>query len=176
MRTTQRKVILHPALDVKLTGLADLNEETDGILLYTRHGEICPITGIFMTGVGTAGHVKSAPERIEIAIEFFRANPAYQCAKFHTHSKGTIERFGRHYASHFSPEDTEIMRDQMRADRDFMALLVTPETKLLCGIGRPKLIVEEFPDYAQQNRFVQAGIRAAARHLGYNLVRLRATI
>ena len=119
-----RKIILPEEINEKLDNLADLVEETNGILLYRRRGNSCPVEGLFMTGVGNAGHVQAYPERIKIANEFFKRNLKYQFVKFHTHSKGTIRRFGDYYSRHFSPEDINGIEEQLRHDREFIAMLV----------------------------------------------------
>src|SRR3989339_1491985 len=100
-----RKVLLPREIDRRLDNLTELVEEVDGILLYRRQGDYCPIEALFMTGVGSAGHVQAQPDRMEVANDFFRRNPDYQFVKFHTHSKETIDKFGDYYAKHFSQGD-----------------------------------------------------------------------
>ena len=89
-----RKVLLPREIDERLDNLTGLVKEIDGILLYRKQADYCPIEALFMTGVGSAGHVQAQPDRMEVANELFRRNPDYRFVKFHTHSKGTIEKFG----------------------------------------------------------------------------------
>lgn len=171
-----RKVLLPRELEGRLDNLTALTEEVDGILLYRRQNDYCPIEALFMTGVGSAGHVQAQPERMEVANEFFRRNPDYQFIKFHTHSKGTIDRFGQYYARHFSQGDIDGIKEQLRYDRDFMAMLVTPETKLLNGIANPELlVVNDFPRYQNRSQVVNQSLKVIAGNLGYDISRLQAT-
>ena len=171
-----RKVLLPRELDGRLSNLTELTEEVDGILLYRRQDDFCPIEALFMTGVGSAGHVQAQPERMEVANEFFRRNPNYQFVKFHTHSKGTIERFGQYYARHFSQGDIDGIKEQLGYDKNFMVMLVTPETKLLCGIDNPELlIVNDFPGYQNRSQAVSQSLNVIAENLGYDISRLQAT-
>ena len=172
-----RKIILPEEVNGKLDNLAGLVEEVNGILLYRRRNDSCPVEGLFMTGVGSAGHVQASPERIEMSNEFFRRNPDYQFVKLHTHSKGTIRKFGDYYARHFSQGDIDGIKEQLRHDEDFIAMLVTPEVKLLSGIDNPTLnVVGDFPGYKSRRDFISQEFRTIAENLGYDLDRLRARI
>ena len=166
-----RKVLLPKEIDRKLDRLIELTEdEVNGVLLYRRKNDYCPIEALFMTGVGSEGHVQSQPERMEIVNEFFRRNPDYQYIKFHTHSKGTIARFGDYYARNFSQGDLDGIKEQLKDYKEFMAMLVTPETKLLCGIDNPELLVaDDFPGYRNRNQAVIQALNVAAGNLGYDL-------
>ncbi|MFH1212035.1 MAG: hypothetical protein V1659_03850 [Candidatus Woesearchaeota archaeon] len=171
-----RKVLLPKEIDARLDGLSGLIEEVDGILLYRRQGDYCPVEALFMTGVGSAGHVQAQPARIQVANEFFRQNPSYQFVKFHTHSKGTIDKFGQYYSRHFSRGDIDAIKEQLKHDRDFMAMLVTPEIKLLCGIDNPELsVVNGFSDYQDRSRVVSQSLEIIARNLGYDFSLMQAT-
>lgn len=171
-----RKVLLPRNLERRLDNLIGLTEEINGILLYRRQMDYCPIEEIFITGVGSVGHVQAQPERMEIANEFFRRNPDYRFIKFHTHSKGTIERFGQYYAMHFSQADISGIEEQLKYDREFMAMLVTPETKLLSGIDNPELLVANgFSSYKNRNKAVSLSLKVIAKNLGYDISKLQAT-
>ena len=145
-------------------------------LLYRPDGDYCPIEGFFMTGVGSEGHVQAEPERIEVANEFFRKNPDYKLVKFHTHSVGTIERFGSYYARHFSKGDIKGIQEHLRHDRDFIAMLVTPETKLLSGIDNPELlVVNDSSGYGKKRKAISQSLKVIAGNLGYDISTLTAT-
>lgn len=171
-----RKVLLSKDIERRLDNLTGLTQEVDGILLYRRHGDYCPLEHIFMTGVGTEGHVQAHPERMEVANHFFRRNPHYQFVKFHTHSKDTIKRFGDYYARNFSQGDIDGTKEQLRYDRDFMAMLVTPETKLLSGIDNPELlVVNDFSGYQNRSQLISQVLKVIAENLGYDISKLPAT-
>ncbi len=171
-----RKVLLPKEIEGRLIALTPLTQEVDGILLYRKRNDYCSVEALFMTGVGSVGHVQAEPERVEVANEFFKRNSEYQFIKFHTHSRGTIERFGQYYARHFSQGDIDGMQEHLRADRDFMAMLVTPETKLLCGIDNPTLlVVNGFRGYQSRSQAVSRSLNSIAKNLGYDISRLQAT-
>lgn len=168
-----RKILLPREIDNRLNDLTRVVEEVNGILLYRRREDICPIESVFMTGVGTEGHVQSQPERIEITNEFFKRNPDYRFIKVHTHSQATIDKFGQYYARNFSSQDHEGIKEQLKHDKDFMAMLITPKTKLLYGTDNPELhIVDDFPGYANRSSGVDDSIKVIAQNLGYDISRL----
>lgn len=170
-----RKVLLPREIESRLDSLTGLVEEVNGILLYRQQKDYCPIEATFMTGVGNEGHVQSTSDRMEIANEFFKRNPDYQFVKFHTHSKGTIDKFGDHYARHFSQGDIDGIKEQLSHDRDFMAMLITPETKLLSGIDNPELVrVDTFPGYEKRSKGVSQSLKVIAENLGYDISKLQA--
>lgn len=171
-----RKVILPKELDGRLDNLTRLTEEVNGILLYRQQEDFCPIETLFMTGVGNIGNVQAQPERMEVANEFFQRNPDYKFIKFHTHSKATIQRYGSYYTCHFSQGDIDGIQEQLRYNRDFMAMLITPSTKLLSGIDNPELlIVDNFPRYQNRNKALDQSLKIIADNLGYDLSRFQAT-
>ena len=167
-----RIVVLPRNMERKLDKLTGLEQEVNGVLFYIEQGGYCPLETLFLTGVGTESHVQSQPERMEIVNEFLKGNPTYQFVKFHTHSKGTIEKFGEYYAQNFSQGDIEGMKRQLEHHRDFIAMLVTPETKLLSGIDNPKLeVVDNFSGYQKKNKAVQSALNVIKRNLGYDSIR-----
>ena len=101
-------------------------------------------------------------------------NPTYKLIKFHTHSRGTISAHGNYFANNFSDGDISSIKEELDADRDFMALLVTPKIFLLYGIDSPELhIVDDFPDYIGWKNAVDDSFKIIARNLGYTLRDLR---
>lgn len=171
-----RIVILPGELEQRLNNLTNLVEEVDGVLLYRRLEDYCLIESIFMMGVGKEGHVQAQLERIKIANDFFRRNPDYRFVKFHTHSKGTIDKFGEYYATHFSEGDIDTFRDMLEDDKEFIAMLVTPTTKLLYGIDNPELtVVNDSPRYRYRNQAVSEALRIIAQNLGYDIDFFQAT-
>lgn len=162
-----RTIILPSEINTKLDNLANLVEEVNGILLYKPRKETCPLEALFVTGVGNEGHVQSTQQGLDVANTFFREFPDYKFIKFHTHTKGTIKRYGEYYAKHFSSGDIEGIKEQLKEDRNFIALLATPETKLLCGIDNPTLRYTTFKGYKECNRFVDHTLKTISKRLGY---------
>lgn len=167
-----RTIILPRVLDTKLDRLTELVEEVNGVLLFRSRGETCPLETLFVTGVGSGddseGHVQSTQQGLDVINTFFREFPDYKFIKFHTHSKGTIERYGDYYARHFSSGDIEVYREQLRENRNFLALLATPETRLLMGIDNPTLSYATFEGQAECNRLVDEALERISERLGYD--------
>lgn len=171
-----RQVLLPSDIGIRLHNLTALVEEVNGILLYKRIADNCPLEAMFVTGVGNAGHVQALPERAEIANEFFRRNTDYQFVKFHTHTAETIRKFGDYYARNLSKGDIDLIKAHLKEDKEFMTLLITPETKILCGIDNPKLVmINDFPGYKEKSYRVGEEIKNIAKQKGYNLDGLLAT-
>lgn len=187
-----RTVLLPREFERKLDELATLEEEVNGILLYrpqqtqdefrllrfllyTRLKDWCPIENIFMTGIGHEGHVQAEQQRMDVANEFFKRNPEYRFVKFHTHSKGTIRKFGDNYATQFSDGDIRSYEEQLRMDPEFIGMVVTPRTKLLYAPDNPTLrVVEKFPSNA--NEKINSDLREIARVMGYDFSRFQAVL
>ena len=161
-----RIVLVSREFDRKLNRLTSLEQEVNGVLLYREQGIYCPIETVYLTGIGTAGHVQATQSRIEIANEFFRRNPEYSCVKFHTHSKGTMKRFGESYATNFSQDDKRVYENQLKEEADFIGMVVTPVTKLLYAPDNPTLrVVEGFP--LQADRRIHEELSQIALELGH---------
>jgi len=163
-----RNVLLPIGISKRLDVLAGLNEEVNGILLYESQGDSCPIKKLFMLGVGSEGSVWAQQDRLEVADEFLRRYTTYNYVRFHTHSKGTIEKFGDYYAWHFSEEDIKIIGTRLKSNEDFIAMLVTPRTKLLCGKDRPRLRITKNPlEYEEIDRVLEQRLKRIGKDLGY---------
>lgn len=172
-----RLILLPKELDEKLQILTELEEETNGVLFYKREDLKCPVDHLYLTGLGTVGHVQALPERIEVVNKFFEKNPDYHFIKFHTHSCGTIKTFGDYYAKKFSQGDRDGIKEQLRRDKEFIAMLVTPETRLLSGFDNPTLeIIDSFPEYEERNKYVKESIHQIAEEIRIEHERLKGTI
>ena len=169
-----RTIILPPELEQRLDDLAGLVQEVNGILFYRRQKDLCPIEQILITGSGTEGDVQTTDERIKVANEFFRRNPRYRPVEFHTHTKGTIRRFGDWYASNFSNDDIATVTAKLNEDPHYLALLVTPTKKLVASGDQSILRVETFPEYEKKGEVVRNALRKIAANLGCDISRLNA--
>jgi hypothetical protein len=172
-----RNIFLPQELDLRLTELTELKNEVNGILLYKQNHNICPIDAMFITGVGNEGHVQSLNERVEIVNAFLGINPSYSLVKFHTHSKGTILTYGEYYGHHYSEADIKGIKEQLKHDENFIALLVTPYVKLVSGIDNPKLItIPNYTEYVQNRQHIEQSLKSIANQLGYSLERQKSKI
>lgn len=162
-----RTVLLPRELERKLDKLAELDEETNGALFYRQEDTYCQLEQIFLTGVGDEGNVQASAERVMVVDKFLERNPDYGFVKFHVHSAGTIKRYGEKYAQEFSAGDLDGYKRHFKEDPRFIAMLVTPEIKLLCGIDNPVLkVVESFPGYLNRSRAVKEVLERIKRELG----------
>lgn len=148
-----------------------------GILLYRPKAELCPVEGIFITGMGTDEHVNHDPQRLRVANEFLRQHPAYRFVEFHTHTIDTIARYGACHAINFSDPDLRAIRERIRDDPHYIGMLVTPETRLLAGNGEPQYAAIEERSlnslYRKRNPAIAAELQTIASNLGYELRHLR---
>ncbi len=171
-----RVVLLPGVLDAKLDELTSIEDEVNGVLLYRmQEGEdsrYCPVTNIYMTAKGTPGHVIADPQRIEVVNEFFQRHPDYHHVKFHTHSRGTIARFGEWAATNFSGGDLRSYEEQCEHDPDFIGMVATPVTKLLHAPDNPVLrVVDSYPE--DLARHISEELAAIAREKGFDFARFR---
>ncbi len=169
-----RIVLLAREFNNTLERLAEANEEVNGVLLYRQQEEYCPVEAIFMTGVGTSGHVREEQGRIDLLNVFFRNNPDYRIVKFHTHSLGTIRDCGEYWADHFSSGDIALYKRHLVHNPELIGMVITPTTKLLYAPDKPTLrIVNGFPSEANQR--IHRELRDIAGELGYDMDKLKAT-
>lgn len=168
----KRRVILLPrSLSLKLNNLTSMEDEMNGVLIYKsqekRHEKYCPVLHLYLTAMGTPNHVQADPQRMEVANELFQNHPEYGYVKFHTHSKGTIAKFGEYFATNFSSGDVESYEEQITHDPDFIGMVVTPSTKILYGKDNPILreIDQDVPIIGAR---INEELRAIAKRKGYN--------
>lgn len=165
----KRKIILPKVLSDRLDELAKLENETNGVLFYRNRGNQeneCPCEGIYITNVGTEGHVQAPADKINLINQFLQRNPEYRFIKFHTHTIGTIRRYGQHYATNFSEGDIAGIKAQLKAEREFIALLITPERKLISGIDNPELVVaERVLEYEMNHQRIHEQLQGIGREL-----------
>lgn len=134
------RIVLNPTdLGQRLNQLANLAPETNGVLIYKPRRDICPVSTLLMTGKGTEGHVVSDPKRRELINMMLSQDPELRFIKFHTHTSETARRFGKQYLRQFSQGDLDAYREQFKHDKEFIGMLVTPTTQLLCGLDNPQL-------------------------------------
>lgn len=164
-----RTFVLPKSIEKKLDSLPYLSEaEVNGALLYRKHpNEICLIEAYSITGIGNNGHVETDPKRQKLIFSFLETDPSYRFIKFHTHSVGTVRTFGQYYAENFSDEDLNLYNERIRKDPEYVGMVITPKTKLLYGLGNPKLmIVTTFLGFKERNFSVNKSLDIIARRLG----------
>lgn len=179
-----RTVILTRDDKIRLNNLTQIVQEVTGVLLYKerkdddkRVKKVCPVDYSFILGIGDAGHSELVPERIEILNKFLRVNYDYKYIRFHTHTKHTIKKYGEYYATHFSDADIGIYEEELKHNKDFMAMLVTPVKKVLWAPDNPKLMVLScFHDHDLNSEAVECSLKRIASNQGYDLSRLEGTI
>lgn len=171
-----RTIILPREIEKRLGELTKLKEETNGILLYRAAGELCPVEAVYITGVGSEGHVQSDQSKIEVVNKFFELNPDYLFIKFHTHTTGTTEKYGAQYAHKFSAGDIAGIKEQLRQDKRFIAMLITQETTLLSGLDNPQLrVVEQSDVYEINHEKLQIALKRVEQSLGMENTRFKGT-
>lgn len=166
-------------LEKKLDEFTALPREVTGLLFYQPQNypprdQLCLIEGMFLTGVGTDEHVSQDARRFKVASEFLRRNPAYEIVEFHTHTRDTIAQYGNHYARNFSGADMDLIRENLRDNPNYIAMLVTPEANLLHGSGELKYsTVKDSQTHRKMDPIIQTAMEKIARNQGYELGTLR---
>ncbi len=169
MARVYRRILLPRTLDRKLQRLAELEWETNGILLYSQEpvsdSQIdCSVEALYLTGIGTATHVQADPERMRTANEYFRRHPDVRSVKWHTHCRGT----GEVWFDRLSQQDIDSYEAQLEHDGRFIGMMVSPTRKIL--YGRERITLETIPDpsgFIQHQRIIERELKQVARSLGY---------
>ncbi len=166
-----RDVLISKGLEAQLDSLTSLGEEVSGVLFYREQNGCCVVENMFLTGGDEAGYVDIRSERADIVNEFLKVNPDYNYVEFHTHSRGTVEKYGQHYARAFSEGDMGAFQEKLNNSIDYMSMLVTPETKILYGINSPNFVsVEDFVGYREREQEISEALNVIAKNLGYDVV------
>lgn len=112
-----------------LADLVDGYQETAGSLMVASaiydgaSVDLC--IGVVITGIGYHDRVSEDPVRVQ-ARAILEDKTGLKSVSFHTHCRGTIEYFGKHYSVNLSDQDIlEIMRSFVIGERH---VLVTPKT------------------------------------------------
>lgn len=160
----RRAVILPTEIATTLDRLTYDKEEFTGVLLYREQSNICLIETLWGTHEldspdRRCSNVRDDEKNREIINEFFRQFPEYRFIDVHTHTIETIRRNGWVYANNFSDGDIMTMEEKLRENPDYMALLVTPRTKILMGRDDPELRIEDYRNYRENERLVSEALK-----------------
>lgn len=162
-----RTIILPLKILKGLTKFTEFREESNGVLLYSQQGEECFVEAVYVTGIGSEGKVQSEEMKSKAVFGFLKENPEYNFIKFHTHTVGTVEQFGDKYAREFSQGDISGIKERLKDDPHYMAMLVTPETYLLTGKDSPILrIVKQSELYEQNHEKILSSLKHIEESLG----------
>ena len=164
-----RKIILPSELNLRLDSLSSLEQEIVGVLFYRQKEDFCPIEYLFIMGRGEEDFVMDDKERLEVANQFLKENEEYHFIKFHTHSKKTIAKFGDYFAYNFSSGDKDTIKSNLKIDKRYMAMLITPKTIKVEGIDSPELYFFNYPEYSELNQEVNYKLEKIARKLNCDL-------
>lgn len=179
---SQRILELPEELNLKLKSLAELQQETNGVLLYPDEkirdasgNTRCRIEALYMTGRGDQVHVQSDTQRMAVMNEFFNLHPEYRYVKWHTHCRGT----GQQWFDKISAGDRESYTNQLREDPNFIGMMVSPTHTIVIGMDNPVLQVTPkgtTRNFEAQERIIRNWIEEAAGRIGHiNLPPLMAT-
>lgn len=164
-----RKVILPTEVSNNLDNLVNITEEVSGVLFYRPTADYCAVESMFILGVGLPNKVIDDEHRLKVTNTFFQQNPEYHYIKFHTHSKQTIYRYGEYFAENFSSQDLNEINKNIKLDKYFMAILVTPKIKLIMGYDSPLMFIGNYPEYKELHNQIQQKLETIASNLGYEL-------
>ena len=164
----KRIVILPNEIADTLYRLTSLSDEFSGSLLYRQQGNLCLVETLFGTGSGNEGGVETDRREDEILNTFFREFPDYKSIDVHTHTEETVRTYGEKYSWNFSQGDATTMEAKLRENLDYMAMLVTPDTRILMGRDDPVLRVEDYRDFKMYEKLVSEALVNIRRNLWYH--------
>ncbi len=166
-------VVMSKNVANKLANLTVFEQETNGFILYLTLKGTDFVSSAYMGGVGGSGHVGASEESRSIVegVQNKLGNSGY--IEFHTHSRGTIAQFGRHYATNFSSGDLESIKASSHADPNYRHLLVTPERMMLArydadarNLAGIPFSVRNFPGMESQEAAFQEVVKGVKQRLG----------
>ena len=64
------------------------------------------------------------------------------------------------------------IRENVKDNKDFLALLVTPSAKLLWGKDKPNLVIAQVSGYKRREKEICLELKGFAREMGYRVGRL----
>lgn len=147
-------IILQEELE-KLAKLPRVTEdEFQGTCLYHRAIDSFlydSIGGSVITGRGSPGTVTSDKNVLRKVNGFLEQNPNYGYVEFHTHSIGTIRRFGDRYNFEFSPGDIDMIKESASDYPDYRHMLITPKKIKLVRYDRTTNSIVDLPIPRQVN-------------------------
>jgi len=131
--TMTNRIYLPPQLEKDLFNLVNQHNEVVGelVTLVEPSEDAEYIVTYHLTGEGSPSAVENDQNRTARIHRLMDGNPRIGHLHFHTHSKGTIQRHGNHYAYHFSGEhngtaDMEAIRQGKELEgNDYFELLFT---------------------------------------------------
>ncbi|MBI2141068.1 hypothetical protein HYU16_01450 [Candidatus Woesearchaeota archaeon] len=130
------KVLMPSYLEQQISYLVERNEEANGLILARPRDDDLVLQYMVLTNFREGVHLHADKKRAKVAQALLKrmSGCGYRTMHFHTHSNGTVGRAPQ-LATHFSRGDVEFYKQQSRKDPAFTALLVTPQKKLLYGLG-----------------------------------------
>ena len=147
-----RRILLPEYLDDQLKDLPTAPFETRGSLLYTPISNLGGTSidfmaeALFANATGLTSHPND-PQSEEILRTFLGRNLIYQTVELHTHCTSANTLFPR-----FTSGDIESYTLQLRKNKRFIGMMVSPAKRLLYCHGDVKVEVVPNPDGFDENK------------------------
>ncbi|GEM_PF-4427337 len=164
----RRNILVPQVLDDRLAQLAELGEETNGILVCKpqQQGHLLnyETNALYVTALGTSHQVVASPTMMRMLNLFFQHNPQYHVVKWHTHCRGT----GEEWFSKLSRGDIDHYQGHLEVNSFFIGMMVSPTQKILYGRGEISLeVVPTSPRFEREERVILQKLENAAIEVGY---------
>ncbi len=179
------EIVVPRHLHDRLKQLAQLNQETNGVFLYTprvnRGKTSWHVHSFVLTGIGTAEHVRAHPSRVScvnsLIFDLHRKNPAvgWAFAKVHTHCRAT----GQEWFDKFSQGDHESVRSQLSANPNYALLMYSPTHHLAIGHLQKRFnlrVVDSTPAHRRNSAHLEKLAERLQRQRGLPQIRFEATV
>jgi len=168
------KLILVPqTLDDRLKELATLNQETTGVLLVrpVERSDLIRLyaASSYLTGRGERLEVTVDPVQQTIVDRFVREHPQYVQIPWHTHVTGN---------SRFSHSDLVHYREEISANKNFVALVITDEYRILThrsNSGTSIKVVNDPEDFTARANLISRDFEDIRNSMGVETPMYQAT-
>lgn len=125
------KVFLPEKFRDKLMSNADIyNEEIAGFFICRKVGRDYTALKMILTGIGDEQNVDPNSTKYDALRELLNKYQKYDYVDFHTHSRGTIDKYGDKFGQGWSERDRENIRSKSDG---YIGMLFTPETVKIKG-------------------------------------------
>ncbi len=178
-------IVVPRHLHRKLKRLAELQQETNGVFLYTpnkvRGQTLWQVHGLFMLGRGSAYHVEAHPAYMRAGNALLdrlrRQSPraGWEFVKVHTHCRGT----GRTWFHRFSAQDLEAVKTQVAENPKFTLMMYSPTHHIAAGHSGNSynvVVVESTDQHRSNSDNLAALMRRVVQEHGIVLPKIEATI
>ncbi len=177
-------IVVPRHLHQRLKRLAELEQETNGIFLYTPESvqgrRLWRVHCFFMLGRGSRYHVQAHPEYLRagnaLLSHLRRQSPraGWEFVKVHTHCRGT----GREWFHRFSSQDLQAVAGEVAENPKFTLMMYSPTHHIATGNPRHRyqvVVVDSTSRHRVNSNNLTSVYNRLVREHGIKLPHIRAS-